>query len=81
MWLMVVGSVLISFTGLVIRNMEAATALHVNFYRAIAFMAAVLLVMFSATGERPVTRLYGSDVPVYWLAHYWRLLGYACCRR
>ena len=46
MWLMVVGSVLISFTGLVIRNMEAATALHVNFYRAIAFMAAVLLVMF-----------------------------------
>ena len=31
MWLMVVGSVLISFTGLVIRNMEAATALHVNF--------------------------------------------------
>ena len=38
MWLMVVGSVLISFTGLVIRNMEVATALHVNFYRAIAFI-------------------------------------------
>ena len=45
MWLMVVGSVLISFTGLVIRNMEVTTALHVNFYRAIAFILAVFLVM------------------------------------
>ena len=42
---MVVGSVLISFTGLVIRNMEVATALHVNFYRAITFILAVFLVM------------------------------------
>ena len=56
MWLMVGGSVLISFTGLVIRNMEAATALHINFYRATAFFIAVFLVMLqryrSDTGRR-----------------------------
>ena len=41
MGLMVVSSVLISFGGLILRNIEAADVWQINFYRSLAFMVAV----------------------------------------
>ena len=52
MWLMVGGSFLISFTGLIIRNMEAASALHVNFYRAAALFVVILTFMLVRYGRK-----------------------------
>ena len=45
MALMVASSVLISFGGLILRNIEAADAWQINFYRSLAFIAAVALVL------------------------------------
>jgi drug/metabolite transporter (DMT)-like permease len=45
MGLMVLSSVLISFGGLIMRNMEAADAWQINLYRSLAFMVAVTLIL------------------------------------
>ena len=45
MGLMVVSSVLISFGGLILRNIEAADAWQINLYRSLAFMVAVAMVL------------------------------------
>ncbi len=45
MGLMVVSSVLISFGGLIMRNIEAADTWQINFHRSLAFLAAVALIL------------------------------------
>lgn len=52
MALMVLGSVIISFTGLIIRGMEGADALHVNFYRGLALSATIFGVMLWRFGRQ-----------------------------
>jgi len=49
---MVLGSVIISFTGLIIRGMEGADALHVNFYRGLALSATIFGVMLWRFGRQ-----------------------------
>ena len=61
MGLMVLSSVGISFGGLVLRSMEAADAWQINFYRSIAFVAAILLVM--ALRYRSEERRVGKECP------------------
>ena len=51
MSLMVVSSVLISFGGLIIRNMEQADTWQINFYRALALMTAVTLILLFQHGR------------------------------
>ena len=52
MVLMVVSSVLISFGGLIMRNIEAADTWQINFYRSLAFIAAVaLILLFQHRGD------------------------------
>lgn len=46
MGIMIFSSVLISFGGLIIRNMEVADAWQINFYRGIAFALAISLLVF-----------------------------------
>lgn len=45
MGLMVVSSVMISFGGLIVRNIEAADPWQINFYRAVALVTAISLVL------------------------------------
>ena len=45
MILMIISSVVISFGGLVVRSMEVADTWQINFYRSVAFLAAVALVV------------------------------------
>ncbi len=45
MGLMVVSSIFISFGGLVMRSMEAADTWQINFYRALALMTVILLIL------------------------------------
>jgi drug/metabolite transporter (DMT)-like permease len=45
MTLMVVSSVLISFGGLIIRNMEQADTWQINFYRALALLSSIALIL------------------------------------
>jgi drug/metabolite transporter (DMT)-like permease len=45
MALMVASSVLISFGGLILRNIEAADAWQINFYRSLAFILAIAIVL------------------------------------
>ncbi|MDX1576489.1 MAG: DMT family transporter [Kiloniellales bacterium] len=52
MTLMVVSSVLISFGGLIMRNMEQADTWQINFYRALAIIVAVGLILAAQHGRR-----------------------------
>ncbi len=45
MAIMLLSSMAISFGGLVIREIEVADVWHINFYRSLAFMVAILLIM------------------------------------
>lgn len=63
MGLMVLSSVGISFGGLVLRSMEAADAWQINFYRSIAFVAAILLVMALRYRGETRARLVGVGWP------------------
>lgn len=51
MSLMVFSSVLISFGGLIIRNMEQADAWQINFYRALSLIAAIALILLFQHGR------------------------------
>ncbi|MDG2404612.1 MAG: hypothetical protein P8M25_06555 [Paracoccaceae bacterium] len=80
-WLMVRGSFLISFTGLIIRNMEAASALHVNFYRAAALFLVILTFMLVRYGARRLLKSCGLGTRVFLLGFVWQWRVCACCRR
>ena len=45
MILMIISSIVISFGGLIIRNIETADTWQINFYRSIAFAFAISLVL------------------------------------
>ncbi len=59
MLLMIVGSIVISFGGLVIRNIEAADPWQINFYRSIAFMTAILLLLLFRYRRATLRQIYG----------------------
>lgn len=55
--LMVVSSVLISFGGLVLRNIDDAGAWQINLYRAMAFFTAIMLVLLFQYRRRTIASL------------------------
>ncbi len=63
MGMMVVGSVAISFGGLVIRNIEAADTWQINFYRSVAFVATILTVMLIRYRGRTVENIRRVGMP------------------
>ena len=63
MGLMVFSSVLISFGGLILRNIEAADAWQINFYRSLAFIAAVALVLLFQYRRDTVVRIRAIGRP------------------
>ena len=63
MWLMVASSVVISFGGLVIRNIEEADALQINFYRSLALMVAVSIILLVQYRGETVARVRSIGRP------------------
>ncbi len=59
MVLMLIGSVIISFGGLAIRNIEAADNWQINFYRSIAFGLAISIVLLFRYGKTGPQQLKG----------------------
>jgi drug/metabolite transporter (DMT)-like permease len=59
MLLMIISSTVISFSGLIIRNIESADAWHVNFYRTLAFGAAVGIVLLFRYGKKAPQKIVG----------------------
>ncbi|MFK5980082.1 MAG: DMT family transporter [Rhizobiaceae bacterium] len=66
MMLMVVGSVVISFGGLIVRNIEMADAWQINIYRSIAFVSAILIVIAFEHRERTISRIRAVGFPGIW---------------
>lgn len=63
MGLMIVSSVGISFGGLVIRAIEAADVWQINFYRSVALVVMVALIMSLRHGRAAMTRTHGIGRP------------------
>jgi drug/metabolite transporter (DMT)-like permease len=59
MVLMIISSIVISFGGLIIRNMQSADALQINFYRALAFGLAISIIMLFRYGRTTPKHLIG----------------------
>ena len=59
MGLMVLSSVIISFGGLIVRNIEAADPWQVNFYRALSFIVAIFLILLCRHRRETAARLRG----------------------
>ena len=59
MILMLVGSIIISFSGLAIRNIEMADNWQINFYRSISFGLAISIVLLFRYGKRGHQQLTG----------------------
>ena len=59
MLLMLIGSIVISFAGLAIRNIETADNWQINFYRSIAFALAVSLVLLFRYGKTAPQKIKG----------------------
>ena len=59
MILMLIGSTIISLSGLAIRNIETADNWQINFYRSISFGLAILLVLFFRYGKKGPLQLKG----------------------
>jgi drug/metabolite transporter (DMT)-like permease len=59
MILMLIGSTIISLSGLAIRNIETADHWQINFYRSISFGLAILLVLFFRYGKKGPLKLKG----------------------
>ena len=62
---MVLSSVIISFSALVIRSIETATATDINFYRAIAFIVAVFGFMLVQHGKYAPRKIFSSGLPSF----------------
>jgi drug/metabolite transporter (DMT)-like permease len=63
MGLMVLSSIGISFGGLVIRNMQEADAWQINFYRSLAFVTAIAIVMAVRYRGETAARIRGVGRP------------------
>lgn len=59
MGLMVASSILISFGGLIMRNIEGADSWQINIYRALSLIVAVVLILLFQYGHRTVDRVRG----------------------
>ena len=57
MFLMVLGSCLISFTGLIIRDMDSAGALQINFYRGLSLSVTTLLILLCFYRRRTAKKI------------------------
>jgi drug/metabolite transporter (DMT)-like permease len=66
MGMMILASVVISFSGLVIRMIDDADAWQIMFYRAIALAAGIMLVMLIRYGRETPTRIKGIGWPGFW---------------
>ena len=55
--LMLIGSIVISFGGLVIRNINTADTWQINFYRSLAFSMAILIFLLFRYGKTAPTKL------------------------
>jgi drug/metabolite transporter (DMT)-like permease len=63
MGLMIFSSVLISFGGLILRNIEAADAWQINYYRSLAFIAAVALTLLFQYRHNTIVRVRAIGRP------------------
>ena len=63
MILMLCGSILISFTGLIIRNMDSAGALEINFLRGISLSITVFLILFLRYGRASASKVIAVGKP------------------
>lgn len=77
MMLMVVGSVVISFGGLIVRNIEMADAWQINFYRSIAFVGAILIVIALEHRGQTVARIRAIGFPGIWAGFILGIAGVA----
>ena len=77
MMLMVVGSVVISFGGLIVRNIEFADAWQINFYRSIAFASAILIVIAFEHRRHTVSRIRAIGYPGIWAGFILGIAGVA----
>lgn len=63
MVLMVACSVVISFGGLIIRNIEVADALQINFYRSISLIGAVMVILLIQYRRKTISHVVKIGVP------------------
>ena len=68
MALMLIGSITISFGGLVVRNIETADNWQINFYRSIAFGTAILIVLLFRYGKTGLQQFKGIGLQGVWAA-------------
>ena len=68
MVLMLIGSITISFGGLVVRNIETADNWQINFYRSIAFGTAILIVLLFRYGKTGLQQFKGIGLQGVWAA-------------
>ena len=68
MVLMLIGSLVISFGGLVIRNIYTADNWQINFYRSLAFGAAISIVLLFRYGKSAPRQLRGIGLHGVWAA-------------
>ncbi|MBT3558886.1 MAG: DMT family transporter [Rhodospirillales bacterium] len=66
MGIMVLGSVVISFAGVLVRNIEDADPWQINFYRAAALVAATLLILLIQYRGETITRIRRVGWPGIW---------------
>lgn len=77
MVLMVLGSVVISFGGLIVRNIEAADAWQINFHRSIAFIGAILIVIAVQYRGKTVSKIRAIGFPGIWAGTILGIAGVA----
>ena len=75
MILMIVSSVIISFGGLVVRNIELADAWQINLYRSLALMVAITAILFIQYRSKTVKELRGIGYAGVWAGAILALAG------
>ncbi|MGI9465266.1 MAG: DMT family transporter [Aestuariivirgaceae bacterium] len=77
MMLMIVSSVIISFGGLLVRNIEAADAWQINLYRSLALMVAIFLILCFQYRSRTLLELRGIGYAGVWAGAILAVAGIA----
>jgi drug/metabolite transporter (DMT)-like permease len=77
MVLMLIGSLVISFGGLIIRNIDTADTWQINFYRSLAFGTAILVVLVFRYGKSTPQQLRDIGLHCVWAAALLALAGIA----
>ena len=63
MILMIFGSSLISFTGLIIRDMDFANALQINLYRGLSLSLTILIIFLVKYRKYAFNKIFGDGIP------------------